>query len=615
MKMHKLRLLTLCLAGVGSLAVGALHAKEVVVDGPDGAADASSVEASGSPPAAVALPSESVPSPLLAIDQNRATVVKRIMAQWGAELVASGAGITREQFETLINSLRADQLLAASLVGNLEGLRAIVANAVDTQGSAKSGGITKRTLGVAGSDLVYTPVNPCRLFDTRVSQGGLGTPTLNVRRTYGAITPVANQGGPGGCAAGPAASVALIQIGTLTPNGSGLLQGGAQGVASFPNALILYQPGDQYGTAVAMPLNPANGRFDLVEQFATADLYGDLLGFFSPPSTINITFGGGTSIASHSTGGFNAVDIDASNGDAALRFQRAGVGQWNIRNRPADDYLEIFELGGGGSRVVIQDGTGNVGIGETTSPSYKLDVLHGGSTGIRSRSSASFSVVDIDAASGDAALRFYNSGVAQWNIRNQPGTDNLQVFELGGGGERMRIENGTGDVVFSQSVGIGLSPTFQLQLSTNSAAKPTSSAWTIASDVRVKENIAPFTDGLATLLKINPVSYTLNGKAGMRKGEYGVSVIAQQARDVVPYMISSFKAKLEPNELETDVLSFDAGALPFVTINAIKELVVMMGNQAAIKDGQIAALKRQNAALEARLLAIERKLRARYRVQ
>ena len=62
-------------------------------------------------------------------------------------------------------------------------------------------------------------------------------------------------------------------------------------------------------------------------------------------------------------------------------------------------------------------------------------------------SSASFSVVDIDAASGDAALRFVKAGVNQWNIRNNPGTDDYQIFELGGGGERMRIENTTGHVV------------------------------------------------------------------------------------------------------------------------------------------------------------------------
>jgi hypothetical protein len=105
--------------------------------------------------------------------------------------------------------------------------------------------------------------------------------------------------------------------------------------------------------------------------------------------------------------------------------------------------------------VVVQDGTGNVGIGETTAPTYKLDVLHGGATGIRSRSSSTFSLVDIDAANGDAALRFQKAGVNQWNVRNNPSTDDLQFFELGGGGERMRIENTTGNVVVTGNLSKG----------------------------------------------------------------------------------------------------------------------------------------------------------------
>ncbi|WP_435355354.1 hypothetical protein [Emticicia sp. SJ17W-69] len=175
----------------------------------------------------------------------------------------------------------------------------------------------------------------------------------------------------------------------------------------------------------------------------------------NPTYKLDVLHGGATGIRSRSSSTFSLIDIDAANGDAALRFAKAGVNQWNVRNRPADDYFEIFELGGGGSRLVVQDGTGNVGIGETTSPSYKLDVLHGGSTGIRSRSSGSFSVVDIDAASGDAALRFAKAGVNQWNIRNNPANDNLQIFELGGGGERMRIENGTGNVVITGNLSKG----------------------------------------------------------------------------------------------------------------------------------------------------------------
>ncbi len=230
---------------------------------------------------------EPAASALLAVDQNRATIVERIVNEWGDKLVASGTGVSREQLKEMLLAMRADQLLAASLVGSLDGLKAIFVAALRTtaNGGARvaMAADAPSALGDTNADLVYTPVTPCRLFDTRPSQGGLGTPTLNVRRTYGAITPVANQGGPGGCAAAAGAAVALIQIGTLTPSGNGLLQAGPQGAASFPNALILYQPGDQYGTAVAMPLNPANGQFDLVEQFATADLYGDLLGFFEAP--------------------------------------------------------------------------------------------------------------------------------------------------------------------------------------------------------------------------------------------------------------------------------------------------------------------------------------------
>lgn len=221
-------------------------------------------------------------NPLLAIDRNRAAVIEHVISQFKGNFAAGQEDVVRET----LRSLRADHLLAASLAPNLDGLLAAITSADTGVGGSK---VSTKNLGDSSVDLVYTPVTPCRLFDTRGSQGGLGTPLLNTRRTYGAITPVANQGGPGGgCAAGTGAAVALIQIGTLTPAGSGLLQGGAQG-ASLPNALILYQVGDQYGTAVAMPLNPANGRFDLQEQFAQADLYGDLLGYFRAPPNFAVS--------------------------------------------------------------------------------------------------------------------------------------------------------------------------------------------------------------------------------------------------------------------------------------------------------------------------------------
>ncbi|MBL7731231.1 MAG: hypothetical protein JNM88_08645, partial [Chitinophagaceae bacterium] len=176
------------------------------------------------------------------------------------------------------------------------------------------------------------------------------------------------------------------------------------------------------------------------------------LGTTTPTHRLDVTHAGSTGIGVNSTSGFSVVDINAASGDAALRFGNAGVNQWNIRNQPGTDNLQIFELGGGGERMSIQNSTGNVAIGGS-SGAYRLDILHGGSTGILNKSSSSFSVLDIDAFTGDAAIRLANNGVNQWNIRNQPGTDNLQIFELGGGGERMSIQNSTGNVAIGGSSG------------------------------------------------------------------------------------------------------------------------------------------------------------------
>src|SRR5437870_1795695 len=72
------------------------------------------------------------PNALLTIDQNRSTVVERVVTQWGDALAGSGAGLTKEQLQALLTGLRSDQLLAASLAGSLDGLRNVIANALTT---------------------------------------------------------------------------------------------------------------------------------------------------------------------------------------------------------------------------------------------------------------------------------------------------------------------------------------------------------------------------------------------------------------------------------------------------------------------------------------------------
>ncbi len=92
----------------------------------------------------------------------------------------------------------------------------------------------------------------------------------------------------------------------------------------------------------------------------------------------------------------------------------------------------------------IYDNGGNVGIA-TSSPGMKLEVQHGGSSGIRVRSSAGFSVLDIDAFNGDAALRFARAASYQWLVGNNYITNGFQVYEFGGA-IRLFIQDATGNV-------------------------------------------------------------------------------------------------------------------------------------------------------------------------
>jgi len=148
---------------------------------------------------------------------------------------------------------------------------------------------------------------------------------------------------------------------------------------------------------------------------------------------------------------------------------------------------------------------------------------------------------------------FYNTGGNTYDLR----------FRTNGNVTRMTIDS-------IGHVGIGvIFPTFQLELSQNSAAKPTSSAWMVPSDARLKENVYSFDDGLSILKQINPVHYNYNGAAGLPR-EQAIGTIAQELKEVAPYMIKEWTKKDENGVTQT-YLGVDYGPLQFILINSIKE--------------------------------------------
>lgn len=147
-----------------------------------------------------------------------------------------------------------------------------------------------------------------------------------------------------------------------------------------------------------------------------------------------------------------------------------------------------------------------------------------------------------------------------------PAADNISFVK--GGVEVIRVNS-------SGNVGIGTtSPTFQLQVNTDSAAKPSTNTWTISSDIRVKENIQNYSKGLNVLLQLNPVTYDYNGKAGFdSRIKNNIGLIAQDIVDIIPESISSYRTKLNPEDTEDiELYNFNSHALTYIIINSIKEL-------------------------------------------
>ncbi len=237
-----------------------------------------------------------------------------------------------------------------------------------------------------------------------------------------------------------------------------------------------------------------------------------------------------------------------------------------------------------GSRLHV--GTnGRVGIG-TNEPANRLDVEGGAAIGAAYSGTAAAPanglIVEGNAGIGTNApnlpltvqgsgtasqlIQFKDSsGANQWHLNLQG--SGLNLSESAVADYRLFVKEGG-------NVGIGTgTPGYQLQLSTDSAAKLSTMAWTVWSDARLKRDIRPFTDGLEMLARVHPVRYRLNGLAGLPAGHEGIGVIAQEIMAIAPYTVGISRARLHPADAsETELYDFNGSALVFALINAVQEL-------------------------------------------
>lgn len=163
------------------------------------------------------------------------------------------------------------------------------------------------------------------------------------------------------------------------------------------------------------------------------------------------------------------------------------------------------------------------------------------------------------------------------NLHLQAGLAQHVYFEDKLGASKMTLETITG------LLGIGTSvPTHQLELSTGDAVKLGGGPWNAPSDVRQKEDIRPFTEGLEALLQLEPVRFRYNGLGGLpRTTQEFVGLVAQQVQTILPSMIQRRRGRLRPEDEDTDLLTLDLNPLVYLLINAVKALyaLVLEGRQ------------------------------------
>jgi hypothetical protein len=148
--------------------------------------------------------------------------------------------------------------------------------------------LVARALGSVASDLVYTPITPCRILDTRVAGGAIaGNFSRDFNAVVGSGGNFSSQGGSatdcGAVAAGQAAVV--INLTAVTPAGAGFATAYPFGVARPLSSSLNYAAGAVVNNTVVVKLpSPLTTKDFSLYTFAASDYVADIVGYYAPPA-------------------------------------------------------------------------------------------------------------------------------------------------------------------------------------------------------------------------------------------------------------------------------------------------------------------------------------------
>ena len=159
-------------------------------------------------------------------------------------------------------------------------------DAVISKLAAAGGEDGTQTLGALTNDLVYTPVAPCRILDTRnVAAGAIAANSTRNFVAFGVSSFTSQGGSATNCGVNALAATAVaINLTAVTPSAAGYATaypfGTAQPVASSVN----YTAGAIVNNALIVQTPNPISSFDFtLYSFAQSHYVADIVGYFAPP--------------------------------------------------------------------------------------------------------------------------------------------------------------------------------------------------------------------------------------------------------------------------------------------------------------------------------------------
>jgi hypothetical protein len=210
-----------------------------------------------------------------------------LVAKW--ETTARMSGKWNATYATdlqgALMKLAPEDLLAASDATSEKAMMEIIATGrrepalLPAQVSDKG---TAERLGDGFGDLVYTPVTPCRIADTRVAGGLIAG---NSTRTFDLDgTDLTAQGGSStGCGIPfGAATAAALTITVTGPQGGGFLTAWGLGTQPF-SAALTYAAGETTSNMTIVPDVPGGGNDFSLYAYSSTHAVVDVVGYFAAP--------------------------------------------------------------------------------------------------------------------------------------------------------------------------------------------------------------------------------------------------------------------------------------------------------------------------------------------